>query len=464
MFKKLGRWLAGTTRSYDGASGRGQARRWGRTPSLLQAQKAAQFEVAARARSLALNNPQAAAAVGAWVSSLVGAGIKPNSQHKTRTTREKLNLAWEAATDTFDADGVADLYKMQALMAERMVIDGEAFGVMFIRDNRLKVRLIDPEQVDRSMTRDVPGGGWIVSGVEFNKDGDRVAYHIRRHNVLHASLTYEIDRVDAADVLHLYRVETPGQIRGVSWFAPVLSRMANFDGWIEAQLTKYAVSSMLVGFITGGDGGDAPFDPEADGEPLEPGTIKRVPPGTTGVEFSNPPSVGMDAIEFAKLLEREIAAGLGLPAWMVSQDLSQANYGSQRGGLIEFRRRVEQLQHGTIAFQVLRPLWNRWTAVEIMSGRVRASLADAQAVKWIVPKTEWIDPLKDAQAEVIAISAGIMSRRQAVTARGYDIEQIDREIAEDNERAKQLGLTFTAIGADNRPVPETETASEQEAA
>lgn len=464
MLKTLTSWFRrSTARSYDGASAGRRAKHWGRTPNQLQAQQAARFELAARARYLVSNNAQASAAADAWVSSLVGAGIKPNALHKNRATREKLNLAWEAATDTFDADNVTDLYGLQAVMVRRMVVDGESFGVMFIKDNRLKVRLIDPEQVDRSMTRDVAGGGRIVSGVEFNAAGDRVAYHIRRHNVLHASLSYEVDRIDAADVLHLYRVDTPGQIRGVSWFAPVLSRIANFDGWIDAQLTKYAVSSMLVGFITGGDGGDAPFDPEADGEPLEPGTIKRVPPGTTGVEFSTPPSVGAEAIEFAKLLEREIAAGLGLPAWMVSGDIGQANYGSQRGGLIEFRRRVEQLQYGTIVFQVLRPLWSRWTAVEIMSGRIRSNLAEAQAAKWITPKQAWIDPLKDAQAEVIAISAGIMSPRESITARGYDIEQVYAEIAADKALAKRLGLTFTAIGANNRPVPVNDNAPEDAA-
>lgn len=462
MLKFFSRLLRGSTRSYDGASG--GRRHWvrGRTPNQLQAQQSARFELAARARYLADNNPQAAAGVNAWVSSLVGAGVKPNSLHRSRIVREKLNLAWEAATDTFDADNVTDLYGLQAVMVRRMIIDGEAFAVMFIKDDRLKIRLLDPEQVDKSVTRDVPGGGRIVSGVEFNKDGDRVAYHVRRHNVLHASLSYETDRVAAADMLHLFLVETPGQVRGVSWFAPVLTRMANFDGWIDAQLTKFAVGSMLVGFINGGDGGDEPFEEEAEGIPLEPGTIKRLPPGTSDVQFSNPPTIGMEAIEFAKMLEREIAAGLGLPAWMVSQDLSQANYGSQRGGLIEFRRRVEQIQHGALAFQVLRPLWNRWVTVEIMAGRIRANLAEAQAVKWITPKQTWIDPLKDAQAEVIAISAGILSRREAVTSRGYDIEQIDAEIADDTERAKRLGLTFTTLGADNRPV--SETASNQEAA
>jgi capsid protein len=58
------------------------------------------------------------------------------------------------------------------------------------------------------------------------------------------------------------------------------------------------------------------------------------------------------------------------------------------------------------------------------------------------PRNDWVDPAKDVAAEVAAINAGLMSRRQAVAARGYDLEQLDAEIAADNERAASLGLSF----------------------
>ena len=53
-------------------------------------------------------------------------------------------------------------------------------------------------------------------------------------------------------------------------------------------------------------------------------------------------------------------------------------------------------------------------------------------------------PQKDVAAEVAAINAGLMSRRQAVAARGYDLEALDAEIAADNARAASLGLNFAA--------------------
>ena len=65
-----------------------------------------------------------------------------------------------------------------------------------------------------------------------------------------------------------------------------------------------------------------------------------------------------------------------------------------------------------------------------------------RAVQWIPPRWDWVDPLKDIQAQVLAIDAGLLSRRKAVEATGYDIEEIDRENAADAARASELGLGY----------------------
>lgn len=454
MLNRIRKWLSGGTRSFDGASAGRRGRAFGRMPSQPKAQLASRFELAARARYIVSNNAVAAAAVDAWVSALVGTGIKPQSSHKSVRLRGRVNLSWEGWTDRADADQLSDLYGLQTIMAKRTVVDGEAFALFINEGSELTVRLLDPEQIASDVTRDLPEGGRIVSGIEFDARGRRVAYHVRRETTT-TTFQYKVDRIPATDICHMFRVDTPSQVRGVSWFAPVLSRIAHLDAWIDASLTKQAAAAMLVGVVTPGENADG-WEGEELGESLEPGTIKKAPVGSDGITFSNPPTVGMDAIEFARIIEREIAAGIGLPAWQVSQDLSQANYGSQRGGLIEFRRRVEQLQYGMVVFMFLRPLWNRWINTEIMAGRLKGDAAELRGAKWIVPKTAWIDPLKDAQAEQIAIAGGTMSRREAVAARGIDIEALDEEIAADNERATRLGLTFQTVAANDNQKPAAE--------
>jgi capsid protein len=80
-------------------------------------------------------------------------------------------------------------------------------------------------------------------------------------------------------------------------------------------------------------------------------------------------------------------------------------------------------------------------------------------VQWIPPRWDWVDPLKDIQAQVLAMEAGITSRRKVVEATGYDIEEVDRENAADAARVKELGLSYKTNrgetqGARATPQPE----------
>jgi capsid protein len=125
---------------------------------------------------------------------------------------------------------------------------------------------------------------------------------------------------------------------------------------------------------------------------------------------------------------RAIAAGLGLPAHLVDGNLRNANYSSLRAGLVAFRQRIEQDQFGTIIPQFVAPLFSRVTG--------------EAAAEFYPPAQPWVDPVKDTQATREAIAAGLMSRRQAVAALGYDVVALDAEIAADRAREAALGLAF----------------------
>jgi capsid protein len=100
-------------------------------------------------------------------------------------------------------------------------------------------------------------------------------------------------------------------------------------------------------------------------------------------------------------------------------------------------------------FQFCQPVWRRLVLLAMLRGELaddgRPETLDAYcAVNWIPPGWDWVDPAKDADADATAIAAGLKSRREVVAARGYDIEQLDAEIAADKAREKALGLQFNA--------------------
>ncbi|WP_425106505.1 phage portal protein [Ancylobacter sp.] len=435
------------SRSYEGAATGRRATGWGKTANQHGAAQKARAPLSYRARYLVANNPHAAAGKAAHVSSLVGTGIVP-------AVTGTLARRWTDWTDEADADGLMDFYGLTALMVGGMVVDGEALALLIATPAGLRIRVLDPDQLDASLTRPLPQGGRIVNGVEFDMFGSRVAYWIvKERPEIGLGLNLQPVRVPAEDVVHLFRPDFPGQVRGVSWFAPAILRLAEHDEWHGAQLVRQKVGALLTGFIVTPDG-SMPFGGEVSQGALiagmEPGTLLPLLPGQD-VRTTTPPAIAQEANDFARITLHEIAAALGLPYEVLTGDLSSVNYSSIRAGLVEWRRRVEMTQHNVIVFQALRPIWRRWVMIESLQGRLAARPQELLPVRWITPKQQWVDPAKDVQAEIEAINAGLMSRREAVAARGMDVGALDAEIAADKAREASLGLTFTAAPAKAKP-------------
>jgi lambda family phage portal protein len=415
---------------------------------------AASHVTARKGRHLAENNPWINKGVTVWGDWLIGPGIMPTPQHPNRVTRRTLLSLFNRWAAVCDLDGLTDFHGLLASAVRSLIVSGEAFIHLVQTEEGLRLRLIAPEQVDIAQTGELSSGGRIVGGVELDSLGRRVAYWIRPVDPTAIFEGYAPPvRVPSADVLHLFRPLGPGQVRGISWLAPVILRAGELDQFEDAELVKNKVQAMLMGFLIdqNGAGTGFPFEgvtAESIMESgLEPGTLKVLPSGYD-IKFSTPQQ-GQQAVEYAKLQLRGIAAGLSVPEYLLTGDLSNANYSSLRAGLLEFRRRVEAVQFQIIVPQVLRPLWHRFVTSAVLAGELdapdfEASAADYFACEFIPPAQEWVDPLKDAKATAEMISAGLTSRRRAVAAQGYAVEELDAEIVADREREAELGLSFGA--------------------
>ena len=458
----------GRTRSFDAAGG---GRRWetARTVDGLNAAILAGATTAARrAGWYARNNPWVATAVDSLVGNVVGAGIKPQSTHPDRAVREALQALWLRWTDTADVGGLADFHGLQSMAVRAMIESGESFARLRVSPEAgssvpLSIELLDREQVPTDLHREIGGGARIRAGIEFDSAGRRVAYRVlscRPGDPL-GPLRMDPLRVPAADCLHLFKPLAAGQLRGITWLAPVLLRLHELDQFEDAALVKAKVAALFTGFITDPDGTVGGLSGTNNSGVLtvgmEPGSLIPLPPGAD-IRFSTPTEHDAYA-PFVKNHLRAVAAGMGLPYELVSGDLEGVTYSSIRAGLIEFRRRVEQLQHNVVVHLFCRPVWERFVRLAVLSGDLPARDFDRNAAaylgsEWLPPKFDYVDPKKDVEAEILAIDAGLKSRTQAISERGYDAENIDAEIAADEERADALGLCFEH----RRPVQQQEAA------
>jgi lambda family phage portal protein len=245
-------------------------------------------------------------------------------------------------------------------------------------------------------------------------------------------------RVPADEILHVMKPLAAGQVRGVSWLAPVILSASDFDQLCDALLMGAKVAAMHSAFLIdlNGTGGE-PYDGTGEGgileTGLEPGTMKRLPTGYD-VKFNTPGQL-TEIGAFLRLQLQQLAAGLGLPDHLLSGDLSNANYSSLRAGLLPFRQRVEQVQYGILVPQFLAPIWRQVVTFAVLSGDLAApdfeSTPRAYFAEWLPPAFMQVDPEKQVKADVAEMEAGLTSRRKLVAQRGWSLDDLDSEIAAD---------------------------------
>lgn len=458
--------LFGGTPIYDAAGSGRRTLAWSvANPGAVAALAYTQETLRAKSRDMVRRNAWAAAGIEAFVANAIGTGIKPQSMVEDAAFREAIHRLWWYWCEEADAADLTDFYGLQALATRAMLEGGEALVRLRYRRPEdglpvaLQLQVLEPEHLPATLNRELPNGNVIRAGIEFDRIGRRVAYHLYRSHPDDGSLApmsgaggMDTVRVPAEEVIHLFRPLRPGQIRGEPWLARALVKLHELDQYDDAELVRKKTAAMFAGFITRLSPednlmGEGP--PDAQGAALaglEPGTLQILEPGED-IKFSQPADVGASYAEFMRSQFRALAAAIGITYEMLTGDLTQVNYSSIRAGLLEFRRRCEAIQHGVIVHQLCRPVWRAWMDQAVLEGALNLPgygrrRRAYQAVKWIPQGWQWVDPLKEFNALKLAIRAGLMSRSEAISAYGYDAEDVDREIAADNQRADDLGLVF----------------------
>ena len=431
-------------RNYEGASKSKRTENWITSSSSSNSElKGSLSLLRNRARDLVRNDPHAFRGIQAIVSNTISTGIIPQAKGINQKA-QKLDELFKLWGDTTlcDADGQHDFYGLQSLVMKTVAESGECL----IRKRRrrysdnttipIQLQVIEPDYLDSSKEGVTRNGNRIVQGIEFNKIGKRVAYWLYKDHPGDSSLTtnnFSSIRVPAFDVLHIYRVDRPGQVRGMSWLAPALIPIKELSDGFDAELVRKKVANCFVAFVYNSDGNS---DKKFIDKTLQPGTLQRLDPGEQ-ITFSNPPEIeGLK--DFSKIHLQRVAAGLGITYEVLTGDLSNVNFSSGRMGWIEFHRNIKQWRWQLIIPKMCAPIWHWFLEGAELLGY------DTQGVgvTWTPPRREMIDPGKEISAMKSAIRSGLMSLSEAQRQLGYDPEDILDEMAADNKRLDKLGLVL----------------------
>ena len=249
---------------------------------------AAAQPISNRADWLANNCPTAAAYLACWIDNLVATGPTIRSQHPDEATRrllERYGVALpHAATAKAPAISSAFWPRRSAIGSSQ----ASRFVHMPIEERRLKLRLINTEQVWRPLTRIQPNGNRIFSGIEVDEGGKAIAYWTSpRAN------GFALGRVPAAGADRRRRHAAPLHPglprRGARLLILDADRRRGCSSLIASRtslMARITTAALFTGFIRDLDnsaGFATDAHPNSEGKPelsMEPGALRVLPPGT----------------------------------------------------------------------------------------------------------------------------------------------------------------------------------------
>lgn len=352
-----------------------------------------------------------------------------------------------------EVTGQHSFVDVQRLMISSLIVDGEFLVVEHQSgDYGYTLQLVDPAHLESRMNDVKLSAGRVIRfGIEFDSFGKPLAYYFRDDAATSDSYDWggrRYRRVPAKRVIHGFLPERIGQKRGLPAASTAMMRMQMLSGYEDAAITAARVGAAKMGFFTSPSGDGYVGDGEEDGATItdvEPGIFEQLPEGM-GFEPFNPDYPHQQYGEFVKSCLRGISSGLGVSYNSLANDLEGVNYSSIRAGVLEDREAWKAMQEWFInAF--MRRVYLNWLPEALLRGQI-VNAADVtlpmsrldrfQSHSWKPRRWDWVDPLKDTQANIQAIQNGLKSRRQIIVESGADPEEVWSQLEAENARLSSL--------------------------
>ena len=428
----------------------------------------------ARSRQLMRDDPYARKFGGLVSTNVVGAAgfaLQARVYDGANAPDTAANTAIEASWARWSGRTVCDVTGRQSLrdIMRAAVLAAARDGEVLIRLIRgsaagnaygLALQLLDVDRIDTALNLPAQAGhGTIRMGVECNAYGRPVALWLKnRHPGDVYSLAAETAgalhlRLPAEDYVHAFVADRPEQLRGVPWMHASMLPLNNLHGYQEAAIVASRVGASKMGFFTSEDGNVETLADSKDdttGElytEADAGSFGTLPPGTGFVPFDpDYPSAMFE--QFVKANLRGIASGMGVAYHALANDLEGVSFSSIRSGTLEERDQWMMLQEWFIE-SVMEPIYAEWIGSALAFGQITlfngAPLPLAKKEKFSAHlfsgrRWEWVDPLRDIQADIAAVDAGLQSPQRVASKLGRDYEDLLVEIKAAADMRQRIGV------------------------
>ncbi len=261
-------------------------------------------------------------------------------------------------------------------------------------------------------------------------------------------------------LFHLFRHNEEEQVRGVSGLSTGVKLFRNLEDAIDHELLAQVLAASFPVFI-GLEGGRAGLpeavleqynlaEPEKTGgnryyQDVVPGTIiygnKDEKPHI--LESKRP---NQNFMAFVELVLRAQGASFGIPYEVLLKDFSKTNYSSARAALNEAWK-VFQFYRNWFARLYCQPIWNMVQEEAYLRGRLvlpakAPGFYEARFLwlntYWYGPSRGYVDPVKEIQANIMAIANRLMTRTEHWAQNGGDFDEGMEQIEAEERRLAGL--------------------------
>ena len=405
-------------------------------------------EIRARSRQLIRDNAYARGVQRAFLRNVVGCGICPKAATDDEAFNEVANEYWDIFQQESDVTGRQSFYQQETLALSEIIEGGEVLVHHTSSPNRNRlvpyaIELIESDRFDSSsaLHKRIGSNNQVRRGVEVNSIGEPVNYWLYESHPNDLNTMWSVSKPHAASEFeHIYKQERVGQSRGVSWYAPVLRWLRDLHYYTENEMQASAVASCFTAAVTtlagpadGGLGSGVNASADSDGnefEFLEPGMVARLLPGED-ISVINPARSHADNQVWIDLMIRAIAMGSGVSYERLARDYRNTTYSSNRAGDLEDRREFRPLQD-MIGINMVCPVYRRFISacVEVgLPGMPTPNDFISDFHKWTKhehrpPGWEWVDPLKEVTASVLALENDLTNLELEHGKRGLDTKAV----------------------------------------
>ncbi len=419
--------------------------------------------IRARARDLERNSDILNAEILAMERNVVGSGFVLQSKimkglAEDETLNSQMEQCWRkwCRPGNCEITGRFSLSELECLAIRRRFTDGGILILKVMDQGQFKLQMLEVDDLDSSIQTN--NGHRVIGGIEIDEFRRPLAYYIK----IYDGWGYWIKSiwVPADRMIYLPYITRPSQIREISQTAPSLGRIDDVNELIDAAVEKERVLAHLSvvvkkngnpltgpiaglgrGFEPGVGAGEA--GSEAPQEILDQGSVTYLNPGEE-ISTIAPAGTSSTVDPMIKTTQRLAGSGIGLSYESVSRDMSQVNYSSARQGLLEDQKTYRPMQKYLVEhlLDVIYPEWMDWA---VLTGQIKIPnyFRDREGYQkhvWISSGWDWIDPVKETNANKTALQTNQKTLQEICAEKGKDWREVVRQRGIEEKMLKTLNL------------------------